>query len=74
MKILVTGATGFLGKRLCKRLEELKYDYITSSLSKGLDLRDEDKTINFFKENKPDVVINCAAFLGGVQFGYEHAA
>lgn len=74
MKILVTGATGFLGKRLCERLDELNSDYVQTSLSLGLDLRSEDDTVRFFCEIKPDIIINCAAYLGGVQFGYEHPA
>lgn len=72
--ILVTGATGFLGTRLCKKLEECNLEFVKTSLSLGLDLRDEEATIRFFKEVNPDVVLNCAAFIGGVQFGYEHAA
>ena len=74
MKILVTGATGFLGKRLCERLNELNCDYVRTSLSLGLDLRSENDVIDFFSKINPDIVINCAAFLGGVQFGYEHPA
>lgn len=72
--ILVTGATGFLGTRLCEKLQENNFDFIKTSLSLGLDLRDEKKTISFFQEVKPEYVLNCSAFLGGVQFGYEHAA
>lgn len=74
MKILVTGATGFLGKRLCKKLDELNMNYVKTSLSLGLDLRSENDTVKFFKNESPDIVINCSAFLGGVQFGYEHPA
>ena len=35
--ILVTGCTGFLGKRVCKKLDMAGYDYIGTSFSKGLD-------------------------------------
>ena len=72
--ILVTGATGFLGTRLCEILEEHNFDFIKTSLSLGIDLRNEKKTIAFFKSVNPEYVLNCSAFLGGVQFGYEHAA
>jgi len=72
--ILVTGATGFLGSRLCEKLDERNMPYIKTSLSMGLDLRDEKSTVDYFCTEKPDYVCNCAAFLGGVQFGYEHAA
>lgn len=72
--ILVTGATGFLGTRLCRALDDLNMDYMKTSLSLGLDLRNEKDTISFFIKHKPEYVLNCSAFLGGVQFGYEHPA
>lgn len=72
--ILVTGATGFLGKRMCRKLEERGVPFMRTSLSLGLDLRNETATVDFFQTAKPEYVLNCAAFLGGVQFGYEHAA
>lgn len=72
--ILVTGATGFLGTRLCGILENKGVEFSKTSLSLGLDLRNEKETIKYFRDIKPDYVLNCAAFLGGVQFGYEHAA
>lgn len=72
--ILVTGATGFLGTRLCQTLEERNIEFVKTSLSLGLDLRNEKETIDFFNSVKPEYVLNCSAFLGGVQFGYEHAA
>ena len=72
--ILVTGATGFLGKRVCRKLEQRGVPFMRTSLSLGLDLRNETATVDFFQKAKPEYVLNCAAFLGGVQFGYEHAA
>jgi len=72
--ILVTGATGFLGTQLCDTLQKRNLSFVKTSCSLGLDLRGESATIAFFKEVKPDVVLNCAAFIGGVHFGYEHAA
>lgn len=72
--ILVIGATGFLGKRVCRKLDDLRKDYVRTSLSLGVDLRDRDQAIRLFQKIKPEFVLNCAAFLGGVQFGYEHAA
>ena len=38
--ILVTGATGFLGGRVCLKLDEQGLDYSSTSLSLGTDLRD----------------------------------
>ena len=74
MKILVTGATGFLGKRVCKKLDKNGYNYLKTSLSSGIDLRDKDQTQMHFRDVKPDVILNCAAYVGGIQFGYKHPA
>lgn len=72
--ILVLGATGFLGKRVCKKLDSLKLPYNTASLSLGTDLRNYDETQLLFKKCKPNYILNCAAYVGGIQFGYKHFA
>ena len=73
-KIAVTGATGFLGKRLVKRLKEKGIEPICTSLSLGIDLRDYDQASAFFQNEQPDIVLNCASFVGGIQFGYKYPA
>jgi GDP-L-fucose synthase len=72
--ILVTGCTGFLGKRVCRQLESKSIPYFGTSRSNGLDLRDRQSTLAFFENKKPTYVLNCAAFVGGIQFGYKHPA
>jgi GDP-L-fucose synthase len=72
--ILVTGATGFLGKRLCRLLQQSGKEYAATSRSLGLDLRDRSATLAFFAELRPEYVLNCAAYVGGIQFGYKHPA
>ena len=71
-KILVTGASGFLGRRLVKKLKSQGIKPIETSLSMGLDLRDSEATLQFFEEVKPDIVLNCASFVGGIQYGYKY--
>ena len=72
--ILVLGATGFLGKHVCRKLEASGREFARSSRSLGTDLRDYEQTLKLFKEVKPDVIINCASYVGGIQFGYKHPA
>ena len=72
--ILVTGATGFLGRRVCRQLELLKIPCKKTSLSLGLDLRNREETLDYFSEHRPQYVLNCAAYVGGIQFGYKHPA
>lgn len=71
-RILVTGATGFLGNRLVKKLKEKGIEPLVTSKSLGLDLRDTEATINFFQKHKPSIVLNCASFVGGIQYGYKY--
>ncbi|MEG0019148.1 MAG: NAD-dependent epimerase/dehydratase family protein [Oscillospiraceae bacterium] len=72
--ILVTGATGFLGKRVCQRLSEMGLEYTRTSLSLGCDLRDAEQTFELFERVKPEYVLHCAAYVGGIQFGLKHPA
>ncbi len=76
MKVLVLGSTGFLGSWVVKKLKELKPEASISeaALSKGTDLRDGGQTSTLFKNSKPEFVINCAADVGGIQYGYLHSA
>ena len=70
--ILVTGATGFLGGRVCLKLDEQGLDYSSTSLSLGTDLRDRQATLALFERVKPQQVIHCAAYVGGIQFGMQN--
>lgn len=70
--ILVTGATGFLGKRICKKLSQLNMQYEKTSLSLGVDLRDEKQIFRLFEKVKPEYILHCASYVGGIQFGLKH--
>jgi GDP-L-fucose synthase len=72
--ILVTGATGFLGKRVCRRLEQSGRIFTRTSLSLGTDLRDLEQTLALFQAVRPKTVLHCASFSGGIQFGLKYPA
>lgn len=72
--ILLTGATGFLGKRVARRLKADGLEFTATSLGMGTDLRDPEQTATLFGKVRPEYVLNCAAFVGGIQFGYKHPA
>lgn len=73
-RILVVGATGFLGRRVIRLLSRLGREFAVSSLSLGVDLTDARQTTALFESERPDFVLNCAAYVGGIQFGYKHQA
>jgi GDP-L-fucose synthase len=71
-KIFVPGGSGFLGSSVIKKLKEKNLPFFTLSEEDGYDFRDFKQTKELFEKEKPDAVINCAAFIGGIQFGIEH--
>ncbi|KPU43698.1 dTDP-4-dehydrorhamnose reductase [Oxobacter pfennigii] len=60
MKVLVTGAKGQLGIDLANILKE-NYDVIGLS-SQDLDITNINTVVNTVKRQKPDIIINCAAY------------
>lgn len=72
LKIFVAGGTGFLGKRVIFRLKKEGIPFVTTALSLGVDFRDREATHHFFEKEQPDIVINCATYIGGIKFGLDH--
>jgi len=60
-----------LGKRVVNKLKEKGIDYVSLSLRDGYDFRDVKQARDLFERERFDALINCAAFVGGIQFGYE---
>jgi len=74
MKILITGATGFIGKQTSKRFIELGHEVVCAGRSLDkldslktkakisyLDITDRESVNKLIFENKPDLLIHCAA-------------
>ena len=66
MKILLTGATGFLGKNL-KPILEQSYEVIGTNST--WDLTNQSKAEYIVEKHRPDVVIHAAGTVGGIQAG-----
>ena len=60
MKLLVTGGSGFLGKRTARHFEDLGWQVLAPSHGE-LDITDEAGLWAWFRENRPDGVIHTAA-------------
>ena len=75
MKVLVVGSSGFLGGWVKKLLlEDNKHEIIEIHGKKDLDITDIEILNKFFLKHKPQAVINCAAFVGGISYGYKFPA
>ncbi len=70
-KIFIAGGTGFLGRHLVARLKQEGVPFASHSLSKGIDFRDIKQLEKLFNKERPSIVINAAAFIGGIQFCYQ---
>jgi GDP-L-fucose synthase len=64
-RVLVTGSNGMLGKAVCRRFQSKNYELIELNRDK-VDLTNSVETINFLHDNKPDLVVHCAALVGGI--------
>ncbi len=79
-KILITGATGFLGQHLEDELRDSGYKNIEGISSNICDLRIQEDVNNYIFTSNPNIVIHCAATVGGIganrnnpgQFCYEN--
>ena len=58
-KMLITGATGFLGSRVAQYYKD-KYEVLTPSHGE-MDITDESSVMTYFEDKRPDVVVHCAA-------------
>jgi len=80
-RILVTGASGFLGRHLCARLTERTPAAIIAHRRSEYDLTEQTAVRALLSDSRPQVVIHLAAVCGGIganrenpgRFFYENA-
>ena len=74
MKILIIGTNGFLGKHVKNKAIELDYEVLEITGKQDIDITKYDNLKNFINDSKPEVIINCAAFVGGISYGFKYPA
>jgi GDP-L-fucose synthase len=66
VKVFIAGSSGLVGSALVRKFNKIsKYEVLTSKSSE-LDLRNPEAVFDFFADNKPSVVVNAAAKVGGI--------
>jgi GDP-L-fucose synthase len=80
-RILVTGASGFLGRHVTRVLKSRGYRQIVTPRSREYDLRDQTAVKRLLETTAPDILVHLAAVVGGIganqqspgRFFYENA-
>jgi GDP-L-fucose synthase len=65
-KIYIAGHQGMVGSACWRIFEKLGYSNLIGRTSKELDLRNQSQVYDFFRDSKPDVIIDAAAKVGGI--------
>lgn len=65
-KIYIAGHRGMVGSAIWRKLEAEGYNNLLGKTSKELDLRNQQAVKDFFDAEKPEVVIDAAARVGGI--------
>ena len=79
-KIYVAGHRGLVGSAIVRSLKAKGYENIIGRTHKELDLTNQAAVVEFFEQEKPDVVVLAAAKVGGIhanntapaEFAYEN--
>jgi GDP-L-fucose synthase len=65
-RIYIAGHRGLVGSAIWRHLENEGYTNLVGATSSELDLRDRTSVFDFLHEQRPDVVIDAAARVGGI--------
>ena len=65
-KIYIAGHKGMVGSAIWRALKFKGYKNLIGKTSKEIDLRNQKDVLYFYEQEKPDVVIDAAATVGGI--------
>jgi GDP-L-fucose synthase len=71
-KIYIAGHRGMVGSAVWRALEAKGYTNLIGSTSAELDLRNQQAVTDFIRTEKPEVIIDAAAKVGGILANNEH--
>ncbi len=71
--ILLLGSSGFFGKNIKNHLNQMNAKIFEVSGKEEMDIEVPGNLNDYLKDNKEiKTIINCAAFVGGVAYGYQY--
>jgi GDP-L-fucose synthase len=71
-RVVVTGGSGFLGRRVVAQLAARGCTSVTVPRSREYDLRERSAVQRLYRDAKPDLVIHLAAVVGGIGANRAH--
>ncbi|MBO9682923.1 MAG: NAD-dependent epimerase/dehydratase family protein [Flavisolibacter sp.] len=74
MNIVLLGSTGFVGRNVAEELTKNGFSFFPVSRQNGYDLRKIEDNFKFLQESNTDIIINCAAHVGSLNYVSEFAA
>lgn len=74
MKIFIAGHKGMVGSSILKKLRQKGNTQLHTTHREQLDLLNQKDVLSFFEKNKFDLVIDCAAKVGGIHSNNKYRA
>lgn len=74
MKIFIAGHKGMVGSSILKKLRTKNNVQIHTAHKEQLDLLNQDQVLHYFQKNNFDLVIDCAAKVGGIHSNNKYRA
>lgn len=71
-RIVITGGTGFVGGRVLQACVGAGWEAVSCSRKEGVDLRDGASFGRWLADVGPELVVHCAAHVGGIGYVAEH--
>ena len=65
-KVFIAGHEGMVGSAIMRSLVHNGYENIITASHGQLDLINQSRVVKFFRAKRPDVVVDCAAKVGGI--------
>ncbi len=65
-RVIVTGGSGFLGRRIVSQLHELNASFVFAPRREEFDLRINQDAERMIDRSRPDLIIHLAAVVGGI--------